>query len=464
MRVCEARNRKTTPKKTSLAARLALDIGAEVDALVGREVSQELDLEALETAARRQALRVAARAVEQRINADLSDFTGPHLPCSCGCPARYAGRRSKAFQSVLGELSLVRAYYHCRSCGHGFCPRDQALDLRDSNLTPGVVRMVGTVGAMVSFQEGSELLEELAGVRVDAKQVERYAEALGAEIAADERRHIDPVENGPLPATLYLGIDGTGIPMRPSELTGRAGKQSDGSAKTREVKLCTVWSAQSRDANDVPVRDAGSVTYSAAIESAATLDTDENRSDFSQRVLREASRRRFTTAEHTVIIGDGAAWIWNIAGELFPHAVQIVDRFHVKETIYRTAHAIYEHSRPKATQWAGKRCQELDDGHLPKLLRALDHHAAKWEQARKCALYIRRNRERIRYPEFRAQGFCTSSGVVEAGCKVAIGTRLKRAGMHWTLRGSNAIIALRCCRLSGRFQDFWERRTDSLAA
>ncbi|MDQ6675660.1 MAG: ISKra4 family transposase, partial [Acidobacteriota bacterium] len=113
---------------------------------------------------------------------------------------------------------------------------------------------------------------------------------------------------------------------------------------------------------------------------------------------------------------------------------------------------------------AGKRCKELDDGCLSKLLRALDRHAASWEDARKCALYIRRNRDRMRYPEFRAQGFCTSSGVVEAGCKVTIGTRLKRAGMHWTLRGSNAIIALRCCRLSGRFQDFWERRTDRLAA
>ena len=258
--------------------------------------------------------------------------------------------------------------------------------------------MVGTVGAMVSFQEGSQLLDELAGVQVDAKQVERYAEALGAEIAADERCHVAPMENGALPSTLYLGIDGTGIPMRTSELTGRAGKQPDGSARTREVKLCTVWSAEMRDADDVPVRDSGSVTYSAAIESAATLDTDESRSAFSERVLREAGRRRFTEAEHTVVIGDGAAWIWNIAGELFPHAVQIVDRFHVKETIYRTAHAIYGASSERAAQWAGKRCKELDDGHVPKLLRALDRHAASWEEARKCALYIRRNRDRMRYP------------------------------------------------------------------
>ena len=65
---------------------------------------------------------------------------------------------------------------------------------------------------------------------------------------------------------------------------------------------------------------------------------------------------------------------------------------------------------------------------------------------------------------YAVQGLCTSSGVVEAGCKLAIGTRLKRAGMHWTTAGSNAIIALRCSKLSGRFQDFWERRSEPRAA
>jgi hypothetical protein len=55
---------------------------------------------------------------------------------------------------------------------------------------------------------------------------------------------------------------------------------------------------------------------------------------------------------------------------------------------------------------------------------------------------------------------CTSTGVVEAGCKVVIGTRLKRAGMHWTVNGANAIIALRCSKLSRRFEDFWERRSE----
>ena len=70
----------------------------------------------------------------------------------------------------------------------------------------------------------------------------------------------------------------------------------------------------------------------------------------------------------------------------------------------------------------------------------------------------------MRYPKCRAQGFCTSTGVLEAGCQVTIGTWLKRAGMHWTVRGANAIIALRCSKLSGRYEDFWERRRDRAVA
>ena len=86
-------------------------------------------------------------------------------------------------------------------------------------------------------------------------------------------------------------------------------------------------------------------------------------------------------------------------------------------------------------------------------------HANAIDEARKCLDYFTRNRSRMRYPEFRAQGLCVSTGVVEAGCKVAIGTRCKRTGMHWTVAGVDAIIALRCCKLSGRFEDFWERRS-----
>jgi hypothetical protein len=423
-----------------------------------------LDFEALEVALRQRTLRLAAHAIEQRLNADLSDEAGAHLRCPCGKEARYVARRTKNVVSVLGPLRLERAYYHCSSCRQGFCPRDQQLGLKNSSLSPALTRMTGTVGAMVSFQEGSALLRELAGVPVDAKHVERTAEALGKEIAEDERLHSEPLDSLPLPRTLYLGMDGTGIPLRAEELVGRTGKQSDGSAKTGEVKLCTIWSAESRDEQGIPVRDEGSVTYSAALEKASALDTAAERSPFAQRVWREATRRRFCQAPRRVVLGDGAVWIWNIANDQFPGATQIVDRYHAKEYLSDLGKALYGPTAPRAAQWAERRKEELDTGKFPALFNAIRRQVPRSDLARRCLHYFQTNRERMRYPEFHAQGLCTSSGVVEAGCKVALGTRLKRAGMHWTKKGSNAIIALRCSKLSGRFQDFWERRSERRAA
>jgi len=427
-------------------------------------VADTLDFEAVEVAVRRQALRLAARVVAQRLNADTSDHTGPTLACACGQPARYVGRRAKRFTSVLGELTLERAYYHCAACDTGVCPRDRALGLHGTSLSPAVSRMVGVVGALVSFAEGSELLRELAAVAVTPKHVERAAEALGREIAEDERRVVAPVPPAAVAPTLYLGMDGTGIPMRAAELAGRVGKQPDGSAKTREVKLCTVWSAEARDEDGTPVRDPGSVSYSAAIERAASRDTDDHPSDFAARVAREATRRGFDHAQRRVVLGDGAPWIWNLADEHCPGALQIVDRFHAKEHLSTVAKAVYGVTSELGRKWAHQRHVELDAGNLAAVVRALETHAPAHDEARKCGEYLQRNRHRMRYPEFEAQGLCTSTGVVEAGCKVAIGTRLKRAGMHWTLQGANAIIALRCAKLSGRFEDFWERRSQARVA
>ena len=329
-------------------------------------------------------MRIAARAVERRLNEDLSDHGGPWLPCSCGAHARYGGRRPKSFTTVLGEMRLLRAYYHCETCNKGFFPRDLALGMEEVSLSPAVTRMTGLAAAMVSFEEGAELLEQLAAVRVNAKQVERTAEALGREIAEDERQYVEPVSDQEIAPTLYLGIDGTGIPVRRNELVGRQGKQPDGSAKTREVKLCTVWSAEGRDKDGVPMRDEGSISYSAAIESAATRDTDALPSEFAQRVMREATRRGFDRAKRQVVLGDGAVWIWNLSGEQFPGSTEIVDLFHAKEYLSNVSKAIFSAGSDLAKVWAKLRHEELDEGRMDDLLHAVEAHVSNCDDARRC--------------------------------------------------------------------------------
>ena len=135
---------------------------------------------------------------------------------------------------------------------------------------------------------------------------------------------------------------------------------------------------------------------------------------------------------------------------------------YAKQHLCDVAKAIYGAGTDLAEQWAKDRRAELDAGRLRDLVAALRTQTETTPEARKCIHYVFGNRHRMRYPQFRARGLCISSGVVEAGCK-QIGARLKRAGMRWTVAGANAIIALRCRLLSGRFEDFWERRAANTA-
>ena len=108
--------------------------------------------------------------------------------------------------------------------------------------------------------------------------------------------------------------------------------------------------------------------------------------------------------------------------------------------------------------WAEARCDDLELGRFDTVLDSLRPHVTECEAFRLGLGYFEDNRQRMRYAEFRAQGLCVGSGVVEAGCKTVVGERCKQSGMRWTVSGANAILALRSCVVSGRYEDYWERR------
>lgn len=209
------------------------------------------------------------------------------------------------------------------------------------------------------------------------------------------------------------------------------------------------------DEEGYPLRDVDSTSYVGGIESAEA---------FGRRLYAEAWRRGWARADRKVVLGDGAEWIWNQADLHFPEATPIVDLYHAREHLWDLAAKLYPNDSPAQSRWVMVRKDKLDEGKIEAFVRSLRVVAASHpelaEEIRTEANYFESNKERMRYPAFRKQGLFVGSGVIEAGCKTVLG-RLKQSGMFWTVRGANAIIALRCCQLSGRFEDFWESRRES---
>jgi len=321
--------------------------------------------------------------------------------------------------------------------------------------------MQAMVGQEAPFDHGRQQMKLLADLEVTTKAVERTAEAIGADIAESEQRHIQravqldlPIVVGePIPI-LYVQMDGTGVPVVKKETVGRHGKTDGQPAHTREVKLGCVFTQTTCDQEGFPVRDPDSTTYTGGIEIAE---------EFGKRLYLEAWNRGWNRAEKKVVMGDGAEWIWNLAEQHFPGAVQIVDLYHARQHLWELARRLHPNDEGNQKAWIKVHQKRLlDQGKIEKLVGALclivSANPEVTEKIRTEADYFHRNAERMRYPNFRRQHLFVGSGVIEAGCKTVIGSRLKQSGMFWTVRGANAIIALRCSHLNGRFEDYWEAR------
>ena len=426
-----------------------------------RRQTGSMDLEAVEMGFRTALHQAGAAALSHLLQFPEPARDQREIPCRCGHQACYRELRSRALRTVLGEVKLVRPWYLCPHCHQGQFPIDRQLDIENRDCSPGVRRMQALVGQQAPFDHGREQMKLLAGVEVTTKSVERTAEAIGADIAARDQAEIRkavqldlPVIIGePIPI-LYIQMDGTGVPVVKKETEGRKGKTDGQPAHTREVKIGCAFTQTKCDEDGYAIRDPDSTTYTAAIETAE---------EFGKRLYLEAWNRGWSRAEKKVVMGDGAEWIWNLADLHFPGAMQIVDLYHARQHLWDVARRLYPNELGKQQTWMNVHQKKLlDKGKIEKLVASLrsirSTSADLLEKIRIEADYFERNAERMRYPKFRRQHLFIGSGVIEAGCKTVISSRLKQSGMFWTVRGANAIIALRCCHLNGQFEEYWEGR------
>jgi hypothetical protein len=410
-------------------------------------------------------LRVVVLACGAKILAGLLSEQGSgrreeDVVCRCGQHMESQGVRGKELLTILGPVAYQRSMFRCPACRATRYPGDEALDVVGTTRSPGLRRMMARAGSQSTFKDGRDDLRIYAGLEVSAKDVERVAERIGQQMgswSSRERQEILSREEHPEPEknipVMYVSYDGTGVPMTREELKGVRGKQPDGTARTREAKLGCVFTQTRVDEEGYPIRDPDTTTFVGAIETAET---------FGWRIYGEARRRGLAQARKVVVLGDGAEWVKNLAEWHFPGAILIVDLYHARQHVSGLCRILFGSNQKMMEQKRRRWWALLDRGRVELIVAQACRSLPEDPDLKKAALteirYLDKNKERMRYNTFRAQGLFVGSGVVEAGCKTVIGQRLKQSGMEWTVRGANAIIALRCMLKSNRLEDYWESR------
>lgn len=381
---------------------------------------------------------IGAQLLERGLTARGTGRVAGGLGCRCGAPMRLEGTRPKGVQTLVGWITLHRAYYRCSTCGARAVPRDSALGLTRDSHSPGVRRLASRFGGVLAFAQAAATLDEAAGVRLSASTVRTVTEGVGAareqalqaEVAQAWADGWDPVARS-VPERCYVAMDGVRI----------LGTDGQG----REVKLGMV----------VPVAQTpggerrGPARYTASLEPAEA---------FGRRLAVLAHTQQAEHAPKLAVLGDGAAWIWNLADEHFPRAVQIVDWFHASERVWELGQALSGPATPETAAWVEQQLARLAAGEAATLAAEwarlpLRGEAATVRDAQ--VTYFTNQAARMAYDRYRAAGWDIGSGMIESGCKTVIGQRQKGAGMRWTEAGAQTVANVRLLLFNDEWTTYW---------
>jgi len=363
--------------------------------------------------------------------------------------------------SIGGTVRCLRAYYLCRSCGHGGCPFDQAVGLPDANLTPAVERLTALAGAVAdSFEKGAELLEEMAGVRLCESTVQRTTQGVGQRIAdawAAGRQfglqHPWRFFHDALGRSIaYLELDATGVRQQ-----GPHGEQVDGRMAYVGMIGNPLPDPQRCFSDRRKPGERLAARYVSGLYPLA---------DMGPLLRRQAAQVGMDAAEVWVAITDGGAGLEAFIASNFPRvAAVILDYWHVAEHLARLAAVVHasddEQARSLAKEWS-RILKEEGGTTLSAVLEAWPwpERVVGLKAARAELLtYLKNHVHRMDYPTYEANGWYIGSGAIESACKTVVGQRLKGAGMRWSERGAHEVCHVRALYRSEPRQwlAFWQR-------
>ena len=448
----------------------------------------EGDLQELEQAIMVQVLELGRSCLEKVLEEQAKQKeSATAREGACGHPQRLVSKRPRQVLSLLGPITIHRGYYHCvekrepaegqqeSKCRKGGVPFDKQWGLSGQRSSPGVQRVVSYLSANLTHEEVAEALCRLLPLGLSARQVGNILQPIGEAFEQEEDQQVQQIveqaaakdsseaerqeEQGEPIKRLYVEMDGVMARLRRGSVPMEKQEQDRRGDVYREVKVGAVFEGEPGHERSKLVPGVF-VDTPGPIRSVARRTTAE---DFAPRIYALAQAAGVRRAKQVVILADGAKWIWGLAEEQFPGAVQIVDEYHAREHVWEVARAAFAGQPSERDAWAKAVTDQLAEGKVEEVIAAIERLPPMTPEPGKArsipeseADYFRTNVERMRYPAFRAHGMHVGSGIAEAACKTVVSTRAKRSGMRWTPAGLDAILALRTAVLNQDFDRCWQ--------
>lgn len=415
------------------------------------ETARFSELEAVVESAVRQAGAASFTAILAERG---TGFEGRYRACPCGGMQATDHYATCHPQTVLGEVLVRRAAYHCPTCDRDECPLDAVLGLPAAGSSPRLEARLSLLDTQGSFATACALLTEVAGIAVSAKQSQLVSEALGA--AVEQATALAPPAAPPprVPERLYVGMDGIMVCTNEADAAKHLVWHEAKTAVFYEAKPAGApgtgrHSQLAPEGPPVDVAQPGSQSY--------VVHLGDWRA-FAEKVWQEGQRRGLEFVRELIVLSDGATWINTLIAEILAglpiRVVHILDLRHAEEHLWAVARACLSDG---ILAWVQDPLTALHAGRVDDLVAAIEMLPTPTKEAADLvattAAYYLARREQMAYPAFRAQGYQIGSGLAESACKRVIGERLKGPGMHWTVAGAQAIATLRAAWLSGRWAE-----------
>jgi hypothetical protein len=365
-----------------------------------------------------------------------ASYPAASVACACGVQAAYQRQRRGQCKTLLGTIQVKRAYYLCARCHRGCCPLDKEIGFCAGSISAGLDELLALLGSQFSFAESAKMVKRLTLVEVSANRCRRSVQELGQLVAQEEEQmrqqvweqpttHLPAVDKAPIDP-LYLSADGVTVHTR--------------ERGWREQCVGALYTTKRTSAQRAEIRSQ-KISYTAELGS---------RVHFGQQLWLEAHRRGVQQAKTVVFLGDGAAWLWEMAHDLFPEAIQILDWYHASSYLWAVAHALSKEEK-RVRQWVEPYLAHLAHSNLPWVLDHLQPLAASVPEAQRAITYFTHNQTRMDYARYRQLGLQIGSGTIESACKHLIAARLKQAGMRWQTENARCLAKLRARLKSNRW-------------